>query len=72
MSEFKKCPKCEEILEKGYLFNTYWTHVKPTSPDPPHLKTISAYRCKNCGYIELYIIEKDKKKKESERKRSLY
>jgi len=72
MSEFKKCPKCEEILEKGYLFNVYWANGKPAFPDLPHLKTVGAHRCKNCGYIELYIMEKSKKKKESELKRSLY
>jgi hypothetical protein len=59
MNEVKKCPKCNGEMEIGYLRDApYWR--KGTSLWQVGFGTrVYAYRCKSCGYIELYA-EKEK------------
>lgn len=63
MEEIKICPKCKSEMEKGILKDTgpynamstlkwgkeksWWTGVKDG-------KTVTAYRCPKCGYLESY------------------
>jgi len=61
MSEVKKCPKCSAEMEVGYLRDApYWingTSLWHIGFGP----RVYAYRCRNCGYVELYVEEKKEK-----------
>jgi predicted nucleic-acid-binding Zn-ribbon protein len=55
MSEVKQCPKCGGEMEIGLLSSAYyWTQGKSrwTTGIGPK---VFAYKCKNCGYVELYV-----------------
>jgi len=53
-SEVKKCPKCGGEMEMGYLRDApYWRRGKNLL-QLGFGPRVFAYRCKNCGYIELY------------------
>jgi len=53
-SEVKKCPKCGGEMEAGYLRDApYWRRGKSLL-QLGFGPRVFAYRCKNCGYIELY------------------
>jgi uncharacterized Zn finger protein len=55
MSEVKKCPKCGGEMEVGYLFNApYWTRGRSRWSFGWDGR-VFAYKCKNCGYVELYF-----------------
>lgn len=61
MSEVKKCPKCGGEMQKGSLFGYGGKLIKWTSKESQPLltmgetKDISAFLCKNCGYVEIYM-----------------
>ncbi len=65
----KECPKCEAEMERGYLLDegnsgrhrpARWEAGLPTTRMNwfgglnKAGKTITAYRCTKCGYLELY------------------
>lgn len=57
MSETKMCPKCSGTMELGNLGRyVRWFSGRFSWPGSwTQLgKNVSAYRCKNCGYVELY------------------
>jgi len=54
MSDVKKCPKCGGEMEIGHLSSAYyWRHGKSMWTTEIG-ERVFAYKCKNCGYIELY------------------
>jgi len=63
MSEVKKCPKCSSEMDIGYLRDApYWrkgTSMLQIGFGP----RVYAYRCKSCGYIELYTEKEEKRVK---------
>jgi predicted nucleic-acid-binding Zn-ribbon protein len=57
-SEVKKCPKCGEEMEIGYLPGAFsWSAGRSLWSIKNPLK-IFAYRCKNCSYVEFYTEKK--------------
>lgn len=65
--EIKKCPKCGGGMEKGFTLDTAhhaWTKAKWAKSvgvginifglGAKKAKTITSYRCENCGYLENY------------------
>ncbi len=53
-SEVKQCPKCGGEMDIGYLWDApYWRCGKSLLRLGFGTR-VFAYRCKNCGYIELY------------------
>jgi hypothetical protein len=55
MSEAKKCPKCDGEMEAGYLHNApYWRRGRSILGLGWDGR-VFAYKCKNCGYVELYF-----------------
>lgn len=62
------CPKCRTIMHTGFILDhghgvqtvstwaagppqkSFWTGIK----SPSEMIPLSAYRCGNCGYVELY------------------
>jgi len=55
MSEIGKCPKCSGEMEKGYLDGAWVWRKGENYFQIGRGKRIWAYRCKNCGYVELYV-----------------
>jgi len=54
MSETKKCPKCSGTMEVG-TFGQQLRWAPGRSIWKMQLgKKVFAYKCKNCGYVELY------------------
>ena len=53
-----KCPKCGGEMEKGRLRDkrryTYVGFDKSGGFWFPQIKTVVAFRCQKCGFIELY------------------
>jgi hypothetical protein len=72
-----RCPKCEGVMEVGYMPDlaggftfppSYWVEGPPkkitwTIRNRRRLP-ITAYRCTACGYLELYATGERKKKNE--------
>jgi predicted nucleic-acid-binding Zn-ribbon protein len=56
--EPKKCPKCGNIMEGGAQITHSWGLGRLETSDNLHEYKITAFRCGNCGYIELYTEEK--------------
>jgi predicted nucleic-acid-binding Zn-ribbon protein len=55
MSEVKKCLKCGGEMEVGYLLNApYWARGRSRWSFGWDGR-VFAYKCKNCGYVELYF-----------------
>ena len=58
MTDVRKCPKCSGEMEIGHLRDApYWrrgTRMLKFGFGP----RVFAYKCKNCGYIELYAYER--------------
>jgi len=64
MSEPKVCPKCSGQMERGGLradSSLVWGRIKETTifgvkavQMIPPAYVIDAYRCGNCGYLEMY------------------
>lgn len=53
MSKAKKCLKCSGKMEKGELWaSVVWPRAKGKFQVT---RQLTVYRCKTCGYIELYI-----------------
>ena len=59
MSDVRKCPKCGGEMQKGSLFGFYGQLTKWTNKESGLVwrggNDVSAFLCKNCGYIELYM-----------------
>jgi len=53
MSEFKECPKCGGVMEKGKRLYAYGGVTFAKKGDFFGDKIIPYY-CRACGYIELY------------------
>jgi predicted nucleic-acid-binding Zn-ribbon protein len=54
MSEIKKCPKCGGNMEAGYLSNApYWRRGRSLFAIG-WAGRIFAYKCRQCGYTELW------------------
>ena len=56
-SSVKLCPKCNGLMEPGRLMGLKFTSFAADSERNKVLgKTIrvTAYRCQNCGYCEIY------------------
>jgi len=50
-----KCPRCNGVMEKGYLLGAWsWISDRKQS-NPREAKKIFGYACKNCGYVEFYL-----------------
>jgi predicted nucleic-acid-binding Zn-ribbon protein len=57
MNEVRKCPKCGGEMEIGHLSQAnYWRHGKDRWTFEIG-KRVFAHKCKNCGYVELYVEE---------------
>jgi len=61
MSEVKKCPKCGGEMEKGSLFGASGSLIQWSNKTSGRIdwgfgerKSISAFLCENCGYVEIY------------------
>jgi predicted nucleic-acid-binding Zn-ribbon protein len=62
----RNCPKCQSEMEQGHLFKTnadntypiYWVQGAPKrfrlGGEVGVLQYLWAFRCKSCGYTELY------------------
>jgi predicted nucleic-acid-binding Zn-ribbon protein len=57
-NEVKKCPKCSGEMEIGFLSNApRWT--RGTSIWQIGGPRVFAFKCRNCGYVELYAEKKE-------------
>ena len=54
MSEVKTCPKCSGVMEIGYLRDAPWWRRGKKMLKVGFGPRVFAYKCKNCGYMELY------------------
>ncbi len=54
MSEVKKCPKCSGDIELGYLRDAPWWRKGTSLWQAGFGPRVFAYKCQNCGYIELW------------------
>jgi predicted nucleic-acid-binding Zn-ribbon protein len=53
-SQFRKCPKCSGNMEAGFLSNApYWRRGRSLF-SIGRGERIFAYKCKQCGYAELW------------------
>jgi hypothetical protein len=66
----RHCPKCNNVMDLGVLGESVvgkWNQVAPESissdmnlhgyviPSGSTGEALSAYRCKNCGFVELLV-----------------
>ena len=65
MREVKKCPKCGNETEIGYLPGAFsWSKGKSLwSIREP--RRIFGYACKKCGHVEFYLETKEEERVES-------
>jgi hypothetical protein len=69
MSQELRCPRCEDVMEEGFLLDnahlggfqpSRWVGGKPeyglasVKLEMKKLYQLQAYRCIKCGYVEIY------------------
>lgn len=60
MEELKKCPKCKGLMEKGWITESYNPFKRASWVQKinwfrgNNLHPVDSYRCKDCGYIEIF------------------
>jgi predicted nucleic-acid-binding Zn-ribbon protein len=59
MNDSRKCPKCVGELEEGYLVRVDSAKTIVWRMFGVNLRShkVFAYRCRSCGYVELYARE---------------
>jgi hypothetical protein len=66
LKKIKKCPKCNGEVEKGLVFGAFsrgLSFLSDKEKDRKHGffenvgEGTESYRCKKCGYIEVYAIK---------------
>jgi predicted nucleic-acid-binding Zn-ribbon protein len=58
LNDVKKCPKCGEEMETGYLPGAFSWSAGTSLWSLKNPLKIFAYRCKNCSYVEFYTEKK--------------